>query len=701
MFYWLQFLFFLVFCIIISINGDDGVVQNVEDTVEKQIDASDRTKENELLGIGTATIAALLTKARIDSEIENIKHVKDDDNYQQPNSKNEDESGVGHNSQANASPVLKSDHVAISETGVPIRDPLIMNNSSNNHDMKHVWGSSDQELSDSKEDVELSQNDNVSFVVHEIHDENAMNTEPDVNPEGNTQKQDLTKVWGSDVTDDRLESTSSPTDSPSNGDKTILEMKRAWGTPDSNVGTIETDTLNSKKANNEPIENYTAISEDVIPNSQQSKKDKVYEPQHDYDEAKRMRGSNSEKHHHLDHTTGSLPKFNFSKEFGTGSVHSQINSSTTAITGAETNQHKEQSDAKSSTVPHLPFFSPINTHKGVRHDPPEGFAFTARVYLSPVDALAHFDYVENDQFDANDQINIDEQPKPSLKRLLQELSLPYWDCGVVGSTTSPLRVKEAYFRSAMGSSTSWNNVDNAVHPVIAIALTPCRLELNSEEAIDVMAGDVVLLEDSLRPGHRFVPLSMQKSKSKSHEAQVSPELKLLFLTLPQHHHHAGKKYISVKDIMQATRTHPCPMSFDDAGKASSAGEFLKDSESIKSNTRKTLDIDVLGHNIKNIIPSAINTLRKENFWDERKLRLLALGTLGMSLSTLAADFIGRTAPLWLAVGIGGTFFIGFGTYGFTVVADNLLSDAQLWQERRRLNLHQQVPQMNKTAPNDS
>jgi hypothetical protein len=76
------------------------------------------------------------------------------------------------------------------------------------------------------------------------------------------------------------------------------------------------------------------------------------------------------------------------------------------------------------------------------------------------------------------------------------------------------------------------------------------------------------------------------------------------------------------------------------------------------------------------------------FWDGRRIRMLILGTIGLSLSTLAADFLGKTAPLWLAVGIGGTCFVAGSTYGITMAGDYLLTQLQLWFERRRLESNQ-------------
>jgi hypothetical protein len=99
---------------------------------------------------------------------------------------------------------------------------------------------------------------------------------------------------------------------------------------------------------------------------------------------------------------------------------------------------------------------------------------TARVYIGD-DKLAHFDY--------------DDEKRCGI-------SLPYFDCGASGSTTAALPVKDAYFRHSLSAPTAW--IDPDMHPVLAVALAPFIMELDSGETLNIRAGDVVLLEDSIR-----------------------------------------------------------------------------------------------------------------------------------------------------------------------------------------------------------
>jgi hypothetical protein len=207
---------------------------------------------------------------------------------------------------------------------------------------------------------------------------------------------------------------------------------------------------------------------------------------------------------------------------------------------------------------------------------------------------------------------------------------------VTGATTSPLPLKNALFRQALASSTtSWSGTDGK-HPVLAVALSPMIVELNSGESQTFEAGDVILLEDVLLAGHRM-------------RSAGGGDLKVLYLTLPQQHYHAGKEHLSIK--IGAIHPDPCP------NESSSFGRVKEK-------------------------PSASGTVILDS--NGRRIRMYILAAIGMSFSTLAADFLGKTAPLWLAVGVGGTCFVGGGTFAFTVAGDKLIAAIELWRERRRL-----------------
>jgi hypothetical protein len=49
-----------------------------------------------------------------------------------------------------------------------------------------------------------------------------------------------------------------------------------------------------------------------------------------------------------------------------------------------------------------------------------------------------------------------------------------------------------------------------------------------------------------------------------------------------------------------------------------------------------------------------------------------------------ADFLCKTAPLWLAVGVGGGCFVAASTYSFCQAGDALWTAAEVWYYQRKL-----------------
>lgn len=64
-------------------------------------------------------------------------------------------------------------------------------------------------------------------------------------------------------------------------------------------------------------------------------------------------------------------------------------------------------------------------------------------------------------------------------------------------------------------------------------------------------------------------------------------------------------------------------------------------------------------------------------------RKYLLGGFGFTLSLLVADFLGKVAPLWLSVGVGGTCFVGGTTYAFVQSVDPLCETLHYWWKERR------------------
>jgi hypothetical protein len=221
--------------------------------------------------------------------------------------------------------------------------------------------------------------------------------------------------------------------------------------------------------------------------------------------------------------------------------------------------------------------------KKTHHVPPEGFQVDARVYTDPSDKLAHFDATK--------------------------LQLPYFDCASTGITTSPLKIRHAYFRHTFSASPRFEGSEFDNHAVILVTLQErVIVELNSGESQTFPPGSVILLEDVVAGGH----------KCKSPDGK---DVTVLLLTLP--HHYSGHK-----DLMQ-----------------------------------------------KNCLIAKPSTL---------PVRRSILTGLGVALSLLLADWLGKVAPIWLSVGIGGGCLVVGGTLGFVKSSESLLDQIDLYRERKRL-----------------
>ena len=303
----------------------------------------------------------------------------------------------------------------------------------------------------------------------------------------------------------------------------------------------------------------------------------------------------------------------------------------------------------------------------VHINPPEGFALTARVYIDSTDKLAHFDVME----ETNGEIN------STMKS--NNIMLPYYDCGVSGATTAALPVKQIYFRHALSSPTTvyvdQSSIDSklVLHPVLAIALSSLTVELDSGAHMNFIAGDVILFEDTIRPGHL---LTVSKE---------SKNLTVLIITLPNKHLHIGKQYISIRSALTAHPQQPIPCS---VSKPSDDSDKKRLNPKFEGPEIESISItDLRLNKSSSLLASSdgfINSASAQFSNAGRRIRIVLLGTIAFSLSTLMADFLGRTAPLWLAVGVGGTCFVVGSTYTITMFSDFLYSTLSLWHERRKL-----------------
>lgn len=412
-----------------------------------------------------------------------------------------------------------------------------------------------------------------------------------------------------------------------------------------------------------------------------------------------------------------------------GSSSSQSNnnnggnrSTGTAATGAgagstpttDSNNSSTTAPQQQQNLPFIPSSSSSSTSKQANqqqhpqqkqqhhHKPPEGFVLAARVYTDPVDRLSHFD------------------KDPAA------LTLTYWDCGVAGSTTPYINVKHAYFRHALaatttvissndsysysGSSSSHYSNPDSMHPVLVVALTPVTMEVNSGTVQHFQPGDVILLEDVLRPGHKMRPSHPYQNHPQQHQHHPA-DVQLLFLTMPHPYHHTGKDHVSMAALASnnrlAVQKNPCPANTNTISQQASGTS--SDSDSSGTSTSATTTQSDTTSPLESSGGTAFGTIDRPSgtksgssssrpflvyqpppspftqWWKHPNAgRWVVLGVAGLSVSTLMADFLGKTAPLWLAVGVGGGCFVAASTYSFCQAGNAVWAAAEVWYYQRQL-----------------
>ena len=286
----------------------------------------------------------------------------------------------------------------------------------------------------------------------------------------------------------------------------------------------------------------------------------------------------------------------------------------------------------------------------------KGFEITTRVYTNPDDKLAHFDdETKNDN----------------------PVVLPYWECGVAGSTTVPVPLSSLTVRHLLGGSKPGSfetgcgrgetvgvsgrgigaaNNENK-HPRLIVPLTTMEIVLNSGQTRIFLPGDVILLENCLTGGHIL----------QGHEGH---DMVAMMLTLPHAYVHSGKQKNSLSSIFEKNfwKQNPC-----NTGLASSGGE-------------QGLGSQGPGGDLVQWTKS------------KRVRRRLGLGVIGAGISLALADFLGKVAPLKLAVVAGGGLVATGGTIGIVKLGELALDELDFWNERRQLKLQDGSSSSDKEEP---
>jgi hypothetical protein len=301
----------------------------------------------------------------------------------------------------------------------------------------------------------------------------------------------------------------------------------------------------------------------------------------------------------------------------------------------------DETATSSNKIPFVakPGSTKTTTHHTIHQDPfSTGFQITTRVYTDAHDKKAHFDH-----------------------SFTETVVLPYWECGVTGSTTVPIPMQHVQVRHLLGgakpSSFSKGGGEDSFgpQPQLVVALTPLEIVLNSGQQQIFHPGDVILLENVIAGGHKLQGV------------EKSPNMICMLLTLPNAYHHIGKDKNSLQTIFEKTfwKQNPC-----------------KTGLAVTNNDGNCVEQNGDGGSDEDIRSSVLSR------WagPPRAMRRVGLGVIGAGLSLAIADFLGKCAPFILAVAFGGGALVVGGTYGVVKLGEYGIDEIEVWNERRLLRL---------------
>jgi hypothetical protein len=386
------------------------------------------------------------------------------------------------------------------------------------------------------------------------------------------------------------------------------------------------------------------------------------------------------------HKTGTIPTHEMQEDDTDGDNNNNnnyvgdISGNTATGTSTSTTKTTSGSTTTNTKIPFLPK-NPIGTPSHQYQDPfAKGFEITTRVYTDLNDKLAHFDdnLLEKKKEKKNENDNDNETTSSTTSSPSKAIVLPYWECGVAGSTTVPVPISTLTVRHLLGhqSAGSFTNgcgrgeagVDDT-HPRLVVALTPLEIVLNSNEKRIFYPGDVILFENCLLGGHIL----------QGHEGR---DMIAMMLTLPHPYHHVGKERNSLSSILN-WKQNPCKTGLVKRGKS-----------------RNGCGGDSSSTNLEGIDTDINNILAKWTRSSQFPRRRLVLGVIGGGLSLVLADFLGKVAPIALAVAAGGGLVAAGGAFGFVKLGEYGLDELDFWRERRLLRLQDGSSDSNDNSNDD-
>ena len=321
-------------------------------------------------------------------------------------------------------------------------------------------------------------------------------------------------------------------------------------------------------------------------------------------------------------------------------------------------------------------------------EPPEGFVLTARVYTDP---------------HTNEAVLEKDNPNAFL---------PYYDCGVLGSTTAVLPNDAAVVRHAISSTTPIRREGKPPPAQLLIALSPMELELSST----IMSPSSSSSSGAAAAATGAATVAGNDSDNNDHTQNDGNQDKTKKNVCVLE---AGS-VVLLEDTMPCE--HTCRPLHDDLTMLIMTLSVSSTSSSRRHNGRNNgggrhghqPPCSIVSNNDPGVVPDDDENdrpfRRRRRSGQQPRLwlppRKWVLGGIGVSLTALLADFLGKVAPLWLSVGVGGTCFVAGGTVAFVQSTDQLCEHIEwYWRTRKHVKQlqkrQQQQRDKDKEATNDN
>lgn len=313
--------------------------------------------------------------------------------------------------------------------------------------------------------------------------------------------------------------------------------------------------------------------------------------------------------------------------------------------------------------------------------PPDGFVLASRIVS--IEGLSYF--VDSVGVGASTESDANAAGALSPPPVFGDLTIPFLDCGAVGSFTDAIDMRDCSFRHLPSGAEpfGWATVDA---PQLVVALQPLEVTVSGGGGDDGLestlrnfrAGDVLLFEDTDGKGHKMKAAPIKKKGATGGKPAATPilhpDMSVLIISLPPqkrhgNHHRAGTGATSGSSGSKDKTAIRLPALFGRRNSHNNEGG------SVDGDPPRPCLVETDG-TYSSLGPPASQTLSDVLPSPGRLIR----GAVGAVLSALMTDrWLGRGQPR-ISGWLGGCALVVGGTCGVAAVGEGTLESLADWWE---------------------